>query len=477
MTDDEPRRPRKGEEFEVLLEGLDAKGGACGHFGPHRIRITNAVPGQRVRARGGRKWRGWTTALAVETLDPGPDFVPARCPHTASCGGCSFQELRYERQLAELGRLLARTLEPLGAEVPIAPVLGCDEPFGYRNKMDFTFGDLRWIEPGEPAGALRDFAVGLHVPGRYEKVLDVHRCAIAFAGADEILGTVRRLAIAHELSAWDVKHHEGLLRNLVLRRGFATGEVMVNLVTTEEAPALVKPFLADLLAAHPEITTLVQNINSGVAVVAVGEREILHHGPGWIHEELAGRTFRISANSFFQTNTNQAARLVDIVRARLALEADEVLFDLYCGGGLLTLAAGGAAREAWGFELVPEAIADAERNAALNEVTGVHWVAGDLLPHFTPEGLAALGAPAPDRCVVDPPRAGMHPDVVAALARLGPRRIVYVSCNPQSAARDVALLLPHGYELSAVDPVDLFPHTPHLECVLTLDRVSEQDPA
>ncbi|MEW6073861.1 MAG: 23S rRNA (uracil(1939)-C(5))-methyltransferase RlmD [Planctomycetota bacterium] len=461
--------PRKGEEIDVRLEELDAKGRAVGYAGPHRVRVLNAVPGQRVRARAGGRRRGVTLAVAVQVLDPGPDSVPARCPHVASCGGCSFQELRYARQLEELARLLRRALAPLGTELPIAPVAGCADPFAYRNKMDFTFSSRRWIEPGEPENAPRDFAVGLHVAGRHDRVLDIERCAIAFAGADAILATVRRAARARNLVPWDVRAHTGLLRHLVLRRGHATGEVLAQLVTSEEAAASVVPLVREVLAAHPEITTFVQSVSSGVALVA-GGREIVHHGPGWIHEEVAGRRFRVSAGSFFQTNTAQAERLVAVVRERLALTGREVLFDLYCGGGLLTLTAGAAAREAWGFELAPAAIEDARRNSVLNGIASARWVSGDLRHQLAPAALAHRGAPAPDVCIADPPRAGMHAAVVAAIARLAPRRIVYVSCHAPSAARDVALLLPLGWRLLAVEPIDLFPHTPHLECVLTLER-------
>ncbi len=470
--DEAARRPRKGEEFEIRPDRVDPKGKALGHHGEHLVRIENAVPGQLVRARAGRTSRGVTTARAIETIDPGPRYEPARCPHTENCGGCSFQELRYDAQLEELSAILARTLAPLGTDLPVEPVVACDDPWAYRNKMDFTFGNRRWIEPGEPEGSPRDFALGLHVRGRFQKVLDVRGCAIAFPEAVPILRTVRELAVERELSAWDVYRHVGLLRNLVLRKGVATGEIMATLVTTEEAADRVAPLVHEILRAHPEITTFVQQVNSGVAVVAVGEHEIVHHGEGWIREEVAGRRFRISASSFFQTNTVQAEKLVGIVRDRLELDERDVLFDLYCGGGLLTLCAGADAREVWGFELVPEAIEDAKRNAALNERDAVRWVSGDLARSISPASLADLRAPDPDVCIVDPPRAGMHPDVVQALARLAPRRIVYVSCNPRTAATDIAVLCAGEYAVASAAPIDQFPHTPHLECVFTLDRVT-----
>jgi 23S rRNA (uracil1939-C5)-methyltransferase len=466
------RRPRRHEEIELLVEELDARGGSIGFVGEHRFRLRGAAVGDRVRVRVGRKRHGAVEAYFLELIEAGPFHVEGRCPHRESCGGCSFQSVQYDKQLEELGRILSGIVTPLRAsgEVTIAPVHGCEVPWAYRNKMDFTFGTKRWIEAGEPENAPKGFAVGLHVPGRFDKVLDIGRCEIAFPEAISILDHARRLAKEQELTAWDVRAHVGLLRNLVVRKAFATGEILVDLVTTEEAPEQIVPYLRAILASHPEITTIVQNVNSTVAVIAMGEREILHHGPGWIHEEIGGRRFRISANSFFQTNSYQAELLARIVRERAGLRDGEVLFDLYCGGGFLSLLAGPEAREVWGFELVAEAIEDARRNATLNGLDASRFVAGDLVETLSPASLEGLGAPRPDVCLVDPPRAGMHASVVEALAGLEPRRIVYVSCNPRTAVDDIALLLPRGYALETVEPVDLFPHTPHLECVFTLER-------
>lgn len=476
MSDEPIRRPRKDEIIEVTVDHLETRGGAIAFVGEHKVRLRNTAVGERVRARVGRKRRGAMESYRQETLDPGPWRVDGRCPHRESCGGCSFQETAYEKQLEELGRILADTVAPLRehGDFTIAPVRACAEPWAYRNKMDFTYGNQRWIEGWEPEDARKGFAVGLHVPGRFDKVLDVDQCEIAFAQAIPILATARRVAQEQGLTPWDVRRHVGLLRNLVLRRGFATDEILADLVTTEDAPELIGPYIAEILRVHPEITTFVQNINSGVAVIAVGEREIVHHGPGFIHEEIDGRRFQISAASFFQTNSAQAGVLASIVRERAGLSdgkrPDTVLFDLYCGGGFFSLLVGADAKEVWGFELVAEAIEDARRNAALNGVEGVHFIAGDLVETLSPASLEKLGAPRPDVCLVDPPRAGMHASVVEALAGLAPRRIVYVSCNPRSATADLKLLLPHGYEVVAVEPVDLFPHTPHLECVFTLER-------
>jgi 23S rRNA (uracil1939-C5)-methyltransferase len=339
-------------------------------------------------------------------------------------------------------------------------------PWRYRNKMDFTFGARRWIAAGEPAGlsdAARGFALGLHPAHQFAKVLDVKACAITFAQAEPILATARELAIALGLSAWDTRSQSGLLRHLVLRRSWATGEVLANLVTGEEALEALAPWFAGLLARHPEITTLVQTVHTGLAKTALGEREILRHGPGHITERLGGFEFRLSARSFFQTNTPQAERLLALVLEEAALSGSEHVLDLYCGVGSLTLPLARRAAHVTGYELVDDAIADARATAERNGVANVDFVAGDVA--------RTLGsAQRPDVVVVDPPRGGLHSDVTTALAGTGAARIVYVSCNLQSAARDVALLVAAGWTLARVRPIDLFPHTPHLECVLTLER-------
>ena len=303
----------------------------------------------------------------------------------------------------------------------------------------------RWIENDEPEGAPDGFALGLHVPGRFDKVLDIRSCDIAFHEASALLNSTRELAQELGLTPWDVRAHEGLLRHLVLRKGFATGDIMLDLVTTERAPERVDPLARRLLERHPEITTLVQNVNPGVAMVATGVEEHVLHGSGRIEEQLLGLRFSVSANSFFQTNTRQAERLVEEVRGQVAIRAGEVLYDLYCGCGTFSLPLARDGARVFGFELVESAIEDARANAARNELEGLKFVAGDLAE--TLAGDAASGFPRPDVCIVDPPRAGMHPKVVRALAELSPRRIVYVSCNAKSAVRDVQLLV-DAYRLS-----------------------------
>ena len=472
------RKPRRGDELDVAVTGLDDKGGAFGRAewegAAYRVRMRGAVPGARVRAEVLKRRGERIEARVGEVLEESAAAVAPRCAHAGSCGGCSFQGLDYAAQLSELGALLERQLAPLteaaGGALPIEPVLPCADPWGYRNKMDFTFSNRRWIEEHEPAGAPDGFALGLHVTGRHDKVLDVARCEIQFEEANAILASVRELVQSAGLPPWDLRAHTGLVRHVVLRKAVATGEILLDLVTAEDAPELVEPLAAALVARHPELTTVVQNVNTRAATIAVGERERVLHGPGVIRERLGGLEFEVSANSFFQTNTAQAEELLAVVREEAALAGNELLFDLYCGAGVFALALAGDAREVVGFELAPSAVEDARRNAGRNGVSNAVFIDGDIATT-----LAEHGGPSPDVCVVDPPRAGMHPRVIAALRRAAPARIVLVSCNPKAAARDLAPFVADGYRVTRVCPLDLFPHTPHVECVFTLVRGATAD--
>jgi 23S rRNA (uracil1939-C5)-methyltransferase len=469
------RKPARGDLLELELTEIDERGRTLGQHGEFRVAARGGVLGARVRARVQKRRRSGIEAVLVEVLAPSPFAAAARCPHVASCGGCSFQELDYPAQLAAKERLLARILATL-APARIEPVLACDVPWNYRNKMDFTFGSARWIEPGEPADAANGFALGLHARGNYMKVLDVRACEIAFPEAAALVASVRELARAGGLAAWDVRRRSGLLRHLVLRKSWASGAILADLVTTEEARELVEPLAAALVARHPELTTLVQHVNAGVALVASGELVRVFHGEGEIVERLGGLDFAISATSFFQTNSLQAEKLVALVCAWAEPRPGETVFDLYSGCGVfaLSLARRSGSARVVGFELVEAAVEDARANAARNGLAGVRFVAGDLALTLAPEQLALRGLARPDLCVVDPPRAGLHARVLASLRLLAPRRIVYVSCNPRSAVQDLAGLASAGYRIDAIQPVDLFPHTPHLECLFRLERDSAQ---
>jgi 23S rRNA (uracil1939-C5)-methyltransferase len=510
------RKPRQGDRVLVRPDRLGPKGELVGQVGAYSVEVDHGVLGSTLLVEVRRRRREWVTAHTLEQKSPSPWHVAARCPHTRDCGGCRLQELDYGQQLIAKHGLAAQQLQGLDLAAQGWPKLPPVQPAplvdGYRNKMDFTFGDRRWLEHNDD-GRATDFALGLHARGSWSKVLDVKFCALAFAGAERLLASIRDLARELGLEPYATQRHSGFLRHVLLRCGTRTGELLVDLVTRErEAPGF-EALWRGLLARHPEITTLVQNINSRPATVAIGEAEYCLFGPGYVHEVLAGRRFRISANSFFQTNTTAAEGLVQHARRVLARHLPQVqvhgqptcLYDLYCGGGTFALTLADLFDEVVGLELVPSAIADARHNAALNGLDNVRFEVGDVLALLPPELAAAQGRPEvargsfagsehsaeaefagtpearvplqtergarpPTVVLVDPPRAGLHADVTAALLAARPPLLAYVACHLPSAGRDFSPFLAAGYRLLDLALFDLFPHTPHLEGFFLLGR-------
>jgi 23S rRNA (uracil1939-C5)-methyltransferase len=460
------RKPRPGDEVELAIEGFDARGRGTSEANGMRFSVRRATPGSRVRALVLKRRKSAVEAIVLETLDAGPHAVAAPCAHFGSCGGCSLQSLDYALQLEGKRAIVAGAFRAHGlGHVTVEQVVPAPATTRYRNKMEFSFSTRRWIAPDEPQDAPNGFALGLHAAGLHQKVVDVRACAIQAGVADAILSTVRALVVERGIPAWDPRLHVGLLRHLVVRVAGTTGEVLVNLVTSTEASDVIEPLVREVVARHPTITTFVQNVNSRPADTSIGDpgRERLLFGPGVIRERILGIDLMVSAGSFFQTNSAQTGRLFEIVREEAALSGSETVYDLYCGTGTIALVLSSAARDVIGFEVVESAVADARANAAANSIGNVRFVAGDVL-----EGLGQAGLPACDVCVVDPPRAGLHKKVLARLATCGARRIVYVSCHPGSAAADVAELERLGWRAERVRPIDLVPHTPHIESVITL---------
>ncbi len=466
---DPTRKPRRGDELEVRIESFDGRGCGIGAANGFRVRVRRGVPGETVRARVLRRRRDLVDAVVLERVEASPLAVPARCPHFGSCGGCSFQDLDYAAQLEGKRRLVEGALAARGllAERSVEPVLPSPDTWAYRNKMEFTFGNRRWIDPSEPQGAASGFALGLHPADLHSKVIDVRTCPIQSRAADEILESARGIAVRMGISAWDVREHRGLLRHLVVRVARSTGEILVSLVTSEDADEAVAAFARELLERNPGITTFVHGVNTRPADTAIAERERVLHGPGSIREELGGLIFALSAGSFFQTNTRAAEALIGLVHEEAALEGGEIVWDLYCGTGTLALSLARSARAVVGFEISPVAVADARRNAAMNRIENALFVEGDVLAGVDRSG---PGLEPPEVVLLDPPRAGLHPRLFSRLYALAPRRIVYVSCNPSAAAVDVERLVTAGWRLGRVRPVDLFPHTPHVECAIGLSR-------
>ncbi len=417
--------------------------------------VDGAAPGEVVRARLTRQTRTSAEADLVAVVDPSPVRVAPRCPHFGTCGGCLWQHVDYRVQAQAKEAIVAEKLQPLGGAfpLPLRPIIAMEEPWAFRNKMEFSF---------QPPDRL-----GLHRRGRWDEVVDVQTCLLPSARVVDIVTEVRAFTRQHGLACYDTRTHQGFLRHLVVREGRATGELMVALVTAP-GPFVQSGTLAEgLVRRHPQIVSVLWAINASRSdAVEVSECQVLHGRP-FIYERLRGRTFKVGLRTFFQTNTSQAERMIDVVAAFANLAGGERVLDLYCGVGTFTLALAEQAADVIGIEAAPAAVEAARENAALNGVTNATFYVLDA-------GHLDTGLPPgtrPDVVVLDPPRAGAGGRVMQAIAGLAPRRVVYVSCNPTTLAPDLQTLQARGYAIEGIQPIDLFPHTYHVECVVGLRRI------
>ncbi|MEJ2054720.1 MAG: 23S rRNA (uracil(1939)-C(5))-methyltransferase RlmD [Calditrichaceae bacterium] len=347
--------------------------------------------------------------------------------------------------------------------ISIEPILAAEKPFGYRNKMEFSFSDRRWLLPHElnMEGITRDFALGLHVPGTFDKILQIDKCLLQSETANNILIYIKNFVQDKGLQPYGIKSHEGFLRFLVIRESSFDGSIMINLVTAYENSELLKKLAEGLVIQFPAIKSVVNNINNRLAQIAVGQKEIILAGENFIQEKLGHHIFNISANSFFQTNTKQAERLYQKVLEFAELKGNENVWDLYCGTGTITIFLAEQAERVTGFELVDSAVRDAGRNAETHGLTNAKFISGDLLYKLQEMH------EKPDVLVTDPPRSGMHGKVVGYLRNLKPEKIIYISCNPSTLARDISILK-NSYRIEKIQPVDMFPQTYHIETVVKM---------
>jgi 23S rRNA (uracil1939-C5)-methyltransferase len=464
-------RPKRGEILSLTIDDLAYGGEGVGRADGYVIFVPGGLPGDRLRVRlaQARSRFGRGVIQAVEA--PSPQRVEAPCPYFGRCGGCRLQHMAYPAQLTYKAKQVADALERLGGlrDVELRPIIGADETFGYRNKMEFTVACSRGAVSREGDAGRATAVVGLHEADRYDSVLDIERCLLQSDRMNGLLAEARAFFAERRLTVYEPDSGDGLLRFLMLREGKHTGELMTNVVTSAPAVSELAPLVERLASREPGTTSVVMNVNPKKASVAVGVEEHLLGGRDHIREGLAGLTFQISANSFFQTNTRQAERLFDLVIESAALSGGETVFDLYSGTGAISLLLARRCRWVYGVEVAQAAVDDAGLNAGANLITNCTFLCGEV--RFVLPSLMAKGVTS-EVVVADPPRAGLHPKALRALITLGARRIVYVSCNPTTLARDLGELVRSGYRLEWVQPLDMFPHTPHIEAVARLERAT-----
>jgi len=434
--------------------------------------------GDKVQAQIYKVKKNYIEARVQEILSYSKDRVEPRCQYFGVCGGCKWQHISYAAQLKLKEKQVQDALVHIGGfkEIQVDRAKTAGSVFYYRNKIEFSFSDSRYLMPSEleqeELVKPKTFALGFHAPGRYDKVLDVEDCFIAHPDMLEVLHVVKQFSFENKLSAYSTKDHQGFMRNLVIRRGEYSKEMMVNLVTSSYEPQLMAGLCEALQNRLGErLTTLVNNISTRANNVAFGQEEHVIYGKGVIKEHLGDFSFNISANSFFQTNSSQAKALYNTVIELAQLNPNDIVYDLYCGTGSISQYISNHCQKVFGIELIESAVKDAESNAEMNGITNCRFKELDLksFKDILPE-LQHFGMP--DVVITDPPRAGMHPKAVKTLLQLNPKTIIYVSCNPASLARDGQLLCEeNAYKLTEVVPVDMFPHTNHIESVARFERI------
>ena len=458
----------------IQIEGIAAEGKAIARLDNKVIFVPYAVPGDIVNLQVTRKKSHFAEATIASIIQPSPMRIQPFCKHFGVCGGCKWQSLPYEEQLKAKQQQVEDALTRIG-KVPfpkILPIIGSKKTKAYRNKLEFGFSNKKWLtkEQIESGVVFSDMnAVGFHIPGAFDKILDLKECFLMDDFNNRIRNGLRSYVIEKGYSFFDLRNQNGLLRNMMLRKT-STGEIMVLLqfcIREAQEEKEAQDVLQWIKTTFPEITSLLY-VNNTKCNDTISDLDIhTFSGADCIYEQMEDLQFKIGPKSFYQTNSEQAFALYKVVREFANLSGNEYVYDLYTGTGTIANFIAGKAKRVIGIEYVPEAIKDAKENAVLNNLDNIQFFAGDMKDILTDDFVALYGRP--DVIITDPPRAGMHNDVISTILFAAPKRIVYVSCNPATQARDVSLLSA-DYHITKVQPVDMFPQTHHVENVLLMER-------
>lgn len=460
----------------VKVERYAAGGKSVARVDGKAVFIEGAVPGDVVDVRLSKNKKDWAEGKAIRFLSFSPDRETPFCAHFGICGGCKWQMLPYPQQLLYKQEEVEQQMKRIGkVELPeMQPIAGASKTTHYRNKLEFTFSSRRYFTEAEiagmdmpeegPRGLPAQPALGFHVPGSFDKVIDIDTCYLQQEPSNAIRNAVRDYALDKGYSFYDIRNHTGLLRNLVVRR-CDSGELMVNLVFGEDDVPAREDLMNFISKGFPQISSLYYTINRKFNDSLHDQEPVLYAGNAYAIEVLGGLKFKVGPKSFFQTNTQQAEVLYGITKSFAELTGKEVVYDLYCGTGSIGIFVSDQAARVIGVELIAEAIDDARENALLNGISHADFYAGDVADICTDDFFATHGRP--DVIITDPPRAGMHEKLVQQILQMAAPVVVYVSCNPATQARDLQLLS-EKYAVTAIRPVDMFPHTHHIENVVQL---------
>ncbi|MBS30769.1 MAG: 23S rRNA (uracil(1939)-C(5))-methyltransferase RlmD [Candidatus Marinimicrobia bacterium] len=461
----ENKKLKRGQEIKLKISDLAFGGKGISKKDDLVFFVKDAIPNQEVIAKISKIKKKYAEAYSIETLKDSTDQVNPVCEHFKWCGGCTTQQLDYQKQLYYKQKQVSDILNKIGGEknLDINTIIGCAHTFFYRNKMEYTFSGIPWYIGDE---SYNDVIVGLHVPKRFDKILNINKCHINHEVFNDILEISKEIAVKEKMIPYHVRKHTGFLRFLVIRIGIHTNEVMVNLVTAGYKPKIIKPLVDALVDRIPNIKSIVNTINNQKSNIASGTSKLLY-GDEYINEKIGDYTFKISANSFFQTNSYQVKTLYDYIIKTADFKKSDIVYDLYCGTGTIGIYISSFVKKVYGIEIVKDAIKDAKFNAKKNNIKNISFYDSDIKDFFTNQNTKI---DKPNTIIIDPPRPGLHPNVIKDIITLSPSKIIYVSCNPSTQARDVKIFLEEDYKICNIQPIDMFPHTPHIECIITLKK-------
>ncbi len=453
----------------LLITDIAAEGVAVGRHENFVIFVAGVIPGDVVNVMLTRKRKNYSESKLLEIVKPSPDRVEPFCCYFGKCGGCKWQMLPYDKQLYYKQKQVSDQLSRIGgvAGVPINNILGADNTVHYRNKLEYTFCDRRWFDSSDANvdKESRDAeGLGFHVQGMFDRVIDIDKCWLQREPSNELRNELRSFTRRDGYKYYNCRSHEGMMRNLMVRTS-TLGETMAVVVFAKNDKPLIEALMKHIDEKFPELTSLQYVVNEKFNDTIYDLDVVCWKGRDFIYEELDGLKFKINAKSFFQTNTEQTLKLYSKAVEYAEVGSYDVVYDLYTGTGTIANFVARHCRKVIGIESVPEAIADARINSETNGITNTSFFVGDMKDVLTEKFIAENGRP--DIVILDPPRAGVHENVINVIKRVAPRKIVYVSCNPATQARDIALLS-DMYKVTAIQPVDMFPHTHHVENIVKL---------
>ncbi|MBS1550651.1 MAG: 23S rRNA (uracil(1939)-C(5))-methyltransferase RlmD [Bacteroidetes bacterium] len=466
---------KKGDLITAEVTSLNSEGKGISKTDEGFVIFSEkTLPGDTALIKIRKKKSNYAEAVLAELIKPSEFRTDAKCSHFGVCGGCKIQNFSYDKQLEFKTNVVQNALERIGGfEIPgIRPALGSSEVFYYRNKMEYSFSDDEWLSEKDINAVKENYALGLHVPGFHSKIINIVNCYLQSELSNKILNFTYGFFKSRKVPVYSTKTQTGMLRFLIIRQSKNTNDLMVNLITYEHDEDLMNEFCFGLKDLFPEITTIINSTTQKKAQVAFGENEYILHGSGFITEILKDSTgkefsFKISPQSFFQTNTLQAENLFGVMSVFGEFGKDDNVLDLYCGTGSVSIILSQIVKRVRGVELIQDSINDARINSDLNSVTNCEYICSDIKDFLEdPESMRGF-----NKLVLDPPRSGLHPKICEILSETGFEKIIYVSCNPHTQARDLKVICGGGkYKIENIQPVDMFPHTYHIENVVSLVR-------